>query len=138
MLKKFAVVASAFLVFGFFAGQPQTAQAGRTAPLYNPEPIPVGKAKPEQVRSAIRASLLKRGWAGNDKGPGHIVGTLMVRKHKAMVDITYNAKAVTIKYKDSVDLNYEKDGEDEKIHPHYNNWVRGVEKEVSFELSKFN
>lgn len=137
MLRKLAAVAATVAVFGFFAAQPQTVQAARTAPLYNPEPIPVGKASPEQVRKAVRSALNKRGWAANDKGPGHVVGTLMVRRHKAVIDIRYD-KTVRIRYLDSVDLNYNKDDDVEVIHPRYNEWVRNVERDISFELSEFN
>lgn len=138
MLRKFAFFATAVVVFAVLAASPPAADAKKLAPVYNPEPIPVGKANAEQVRKAIRQALSKRGWAAKDQGPGHVVGTLSVRKHMAKVDIRFDGKTVRIKYKDSEELNYKKDGDAELIHPNYNKWVQNLENDINFALSDYN
>lgn len=108
----------------------------RSAPLYNPEPIsvPAGKSL-EQVKTAIRSALLSRGWEGTAASANHIVGTLHVRKHTAVIDIHYDTKEIKISYKDSNQLNYEMKDNKPFIHPNYNGWIQKLEKDIRVKIS---
>ena len=54
--------------------------------------------------------------------PGHIVGTLHLRKHMAIVDIPYSTNSYSILYKDSAQLDYNGD----TIHQNYNGWITNL------------
>src|SRR5579884_2484331 len=70
------------------------------------------------MKKAIMQAGLKLGWEMQPVKPGLIVATLHLRKHVAVVDVTYNTRTYSITYKDSTNLDY-KDG---KIHRNYNGW----------------
>lgn len=84
----------------------------------------------DQVKSAIIDAGTPLGWVFSDKGEGHLVATLAVRKHMAVVDITYNTKAYSINYKDSENLSY--DGTN--IHQNYNSWVQNLQRRINIKL----
>jgi len=116
--------------------------------------IPVGTAKPvqaEQVKKAIQDAALKKGWTlSNDTGD-KMLATLVVRsKHTVIVEIAYSADKYSIKYSDSVNMNYHKEGHYDSrlpsarnaataaqgavIHPAYNTWVQELKEAISGEL----
>jgi len=72
------------------------------------------------VSKAIHRAGAALGWHIQDTGPGHIVGTLHLRDHVAVVDIAYDTKSHSIKYKDSGNLQYNADKRE--IHKNYNGW----------------
>ena len=82
------------------------------------------------VKKAIIAGGAMRGWAFEEVGDSHLVGTLMVRKHVAVIDVTYDTKSYSIKYKDSQNLNY--DGSN--IHSNYNSWVMNLKQSIDTQL----
>jgi hypothetical protein len=63
--------------------------------------------------------------------PGTMEGVLVLRSHRAVVDITYDTAAYSIKYKDSSDLEY--DGS--SIHSNYNGWVQNLDKAIRAQLT---
>jgi len=65
------------------------------------------------------------------KTAGHIVASLYLREHVAIVDITYTKKAYNIKYKNSQNLSY--DGTN--IHSNYNGWVQNLSRQIQAQLS---
>ena len=79
-------------------------------PIYNfqDEPITTSSGTPSdsQVVKAIIRAGSSLGWTMKKEAPGHIVGTLNIRKHIAIVDITYDSGSYSIIYKDSTNLNY--------------------------------
>lgn len=85
----------------------------------------------DQVKAAIIDAGTPLGWVFADKGEGHLMATLAVRKHMAVVDITYNTKAYSINYKDSENLNY--DGT--TIHKNYNGWIQNLQRRINIKLS---
>ncbi|RMG56526.1 MAG: hypothetical protein D6717_06455 [Gammaproteobacteria bacterium] len=109
----------------------------RTAPLYNPEPIPVPEGlSTKEVRKAIVDAMIKRGWGVASKKPGKIVAVLHIRKHTAKVLITYDTKAVVIKYVSSENLKYKKEEDGvEIIHKNYNSWIRNLASDIQSNLS---
>ena len=117
---------------------PALAQAGRDAPLYNPEPIAVGKATLAQVRSAVRTALVKRGWGFKEETPNKMRAVLNIRRHQATVDIEYGtAEGIRIKYKDSVELRYNNEDGVESIHRNYNSWIQNLERDMRTELVQY-
>jgi len=106
--------------------------ACRTADLYNVQNAP-GASKAvsmADVETAIRRAGHGLGWQITPQGPGRAEGTLALREHRAVVDITYDTKSYSIKYKDSSNLQY--DGK--TIHSNYNGWIQNLDKAISKEL----
>ena len=117
---------------------PAMAQAGREAPIYNPEPIAVGKATLAEVRSAVRTALVKRGWGFKEEAPNKMRAVLNVRRHQATIDIDYGtANGIRIKYKDSVALRYSNEDGVESIHRNYNSWIQNLERDMRTELVQY-
>jgi hypothetical protein len=106
-----------------------------TKPVYNVTNAPVatakGKATADEVRQAIIRAGVALGWQMQEVRPGLIQGTLALRTHLAVVDVSYDANSYSIKYKDSKDLNY--DGT--SIHNNYNGWIQNLEKGIRAQLS---
>ena len=67
-----------------------------------------------------------------EKEDGHIQGNLLLRTHKAVVDINYDHSKYSITYKDSENLKY--DGTD--IHRNYNNWVINLTNKIDANVSQ--
>lgn len=103
----------------------------RTAPIQNVAnaPVPPGKSA-QQVREAIVAAGNSLGWQITPDAPGRMTGTLLLRDHKAVVDIAYSASAYSIAYKDSTNLKY--DGS--TIHSNYNGWIQNLDKAIRVRL----
>lgn len=127
-----------YLWIAILLAVPALAQAGRDAPIYNPEPIAVGKASLAQVRSAMRTALVKRGWGFKEQTPNKMRAVLNVRRHQATIDIDYGtADGIRIKYKDSVALQYSNDDGVESIHRNYNSWIQNLERDMRMELVQY-
>lgn len=87
-------------------------------------PVNVDGSAPnlEAVKLAIISACRKRGWSPVIAGTNQISASILVRsKFHAEVEIPYNAKSYSIKYKSSRELDY--DEEKGKIHRNYNKWV---------------
>jgi hypothetical protein len=109
----------------------------RTAPVYNVVDAPVLETGTQpieapQVKKAIMVAGTSLGWTMTPTTPGHIVGTLLLRSHKAVVDIIYSAKDYSIMYKNSYNLKY--DGT--KIHKNYNGWIQNLDRAIRTEMLK--
>jgi len=105
----------------------------RTAPVLNVVDAPVVANKPpsmQDVQDAIRRAGAALGWRMEPVKPGLIQGTLELRTHKAIVEIPYSTTAFSIKYKDSVNLDYTGDS----IHSNYNGWIQNLEKGIRTQL----
>jgi hypothetical protein len=108
----------------------------RTAPVYNVENSPVNvssKASIDDVKRAIVTAGASLGWQMKEESPGHIVGTLILRKHMAKVDIPYSKSGYSITYKDSMELQY--DGT--TIHSNYNGWIQNLDRAIQNSLSTY-
>src|SRR5262245_21497632 len=96
--------------------------ACRSLPVVNEPTIQIstgGKLTEAQIADAIQRRGQVRDWEMADAGPGHFTGTLHVRGHTAVTDISYSKTQIKIAYKDSENLNYDEG----KIHRNYNKWV---------------
>lgn len=88
-----------------------------------------------QIEKAIMRGGVSRGWVMSPAGPGHLIGTLHLRSHVAVVDITFDTKTYNIKYKDSTNLHYSKDSDGtEHIHSNFVSWVQNLKKSINREL----
>jgi hypothetical protein len=107
----------------------------RSAPVYNVSNVPItaSKANPtlDDVAEAITRAGASLGWQMQPTKPGHVLGTLVLRTHKAVVNINYDATSYSITYKDSTDLNY--DGTN--IHSNYNGWIQRLDSAIRAQLS---
>jgi hypothetical protein len=65
------------------------------------------------------------------QGSGKIVGTLALRTHLAVIDIAYDTKAYSIRYKDSSNLDYT----GTSIHNNYNGWIENMDKAIRAQLA---
>ena len=105
----------------------------RTADVYNVQNAP-GASKAvsmADVEMAIRRAGHGLGWQIVPQGPGKAEGLLVLRDHRAVVNITYDTKNYSITYKDSSNLYY--DGK--TIHSNYNGWVQNLDKAIRAQLS---
>jgi hypothetical protein len=105
-------------------------------PIYNVEAAPVSANKPvtaEDVQKAIVRAGTTLGWQMVPRDPGVVEGTLLLRKHRAVVDVSYDTKSYNIKYKDSAELDYDSQGQ--KIHPNYNGWIQNLDKAIRVNLN---
>lgn len=104
-------------------------------PVHNVTDAPVAVVKQnvslDEVSKAIIRAGAALGWQMNPVQPGLIVGTLKLRTHTAVVDVTYDTKTYSIKYKDSTNLNY--DGAN--IHKNYNGWIENLDKGIRVQLT---
>jgi hypothetical protein len=85
-----------------------------------------------EVEQAINRAGASLGWVMTPTRPGLVTGRLAIRTHVAVVEITYDTKSFSIRYKDSVNLDY--DGGN--IHKNYNGWIDNLEREIRANLSR--
>lgn len=106
-----------------------------TKPVYNVPNTPVTTSKPnanlDDVGKAIVRAGAALGWKMQVTNPGHILGTLNLRTHEAVVDVNYSQTSYSINYKDSKNLNY--DGTN--IHKNYNGWIQNLDKGIQSQLN---
>ena len=112
----------------------------RTAPVYNVSDttINTGSGKEptlQQVEQAILSAgaVPKPAWSMRVEKPGHIVASLHVRSHTAVVDIAYSTTKYSITYNTSTNLKY--DTEEKTIHSNYNGWIQNLDTAIKGKLS---
>lgn len=108
--------------------------SNKIQPVYNVTNAPVVAARPvtqDDVKAAIIRAGAKLGWQMSITKPGLITGTLVVRVHTAIVEIPYDAKSYSIKYKDSINLKYNGSG----IHTFYSSSIQILEREIRVQLA---
>lgn len=126
LLQGFAAVAAIVLLTGFGAG----------TPIFNvvAAPIPPNPAATlENIEKAVMRAGLTLGWQMAPKGPGRVEGILNLRRHQAIVDITFDTKSFNITYRDSTNLDYR--ATDKTIHSNYNGWIQNLEKGIRAQVT---
>ena len=101
----------------------------RSNPILNIENSPIEiavKHSSKDIKKAIIRAGAGLGWNMKAEKYGHIVGTLYLRTHVAVVDIKYSNKNYSITYKSSENLNY--DGTN--IHKNYNGWITNLNRQI--------
>ncbi|MBM4128164.1 MAG: hypothetical protein FJ247_12580 [Nitrospira sp.] len=106
-------------------------------PIYNVKDAPVSTANGKDVTlDQVTKAIIEAGtglkWSMAVVKPGQIVGTLVVRSHSAVVDITYTTKAYSITYKDSNNLKY--NAEKQTIHENYRGWIQNLDNTIKGKL----
>ena len=103
-------------------------------PIYNPTdamPYNAQSASDDRIQTAIIEAGRILHWNVEPAGQGHMIATQKREKFSATVDIFFDRKNWRIAYKDSTGLLAEGD----KIHSHYNVWVRNLEREIDTRLA---
>jgi len=104
-------------------------------PVHNVTQTSIVTNKPntttEDVRQAIVRAGTGLGWQMKAEGPGRMTGRLALRTHVAVVDITYDSKSYSIRYKDSANLDYN----GSTIHRNYNSWVQNLDRAIQAQLT---
>jgi len=105
----------------------------RNVPMLTPERVEMkymnGQTPSlELVRKAILMGAQPFGWVVEQDNPGQMqISYSKQGKHKAVVNITYDATGYQIRYVSSEELYVEQsDGGTATIHPTYNMWVRNL------------
>lgn len=120
-IKALLAAAAVLLLSGFGPG----------APIRNVMqfPIPPGPAvNLENVQKAIMRAGITLGWQMVPRAPGHVEGVLNIRRHQAVIDITFDDKQFTIMYRTSTNLDY--DEKARTIHSNYNGWIERLQKGI--------
>ena len=110
----------------------------RTAGMGNFDNLPVTNAKgepasPAQMKAAVIQGAAARGWTLSDIRNDRAIATIQVRgKHTVTTDVLFTAGQVSVKYKDSVNMNYTGN----EIHPNYNAWVQNLVDSIRVAASK--
>ena len=94
----------------------------------------------EQATKAIVLAGMGLKWEMDVAAPGHIIGTLNLRGHQAVVDITYSTKIYSITYKSSQNLLWsgttkqikpqDKELSNPYIHRNYNGWIENLDNAI--------
>ena len=126
MLRGWMALAAFVLFTGFGRGTPIVNIQSAAIP---PNPA----ATMENIGKAIIRAGQTLGWQITPMGPGKAEGVLVLRRHRAVVDISYDTTSFSIHYKDSVNLDY--DAQDKTIHSNYNGWIRNLEKAIRAQVS---
>ena len=96
----------------------------------------------EEIGNAIILAGKDLGWAMKLKEPGVIHGLLILRVHKANIEITFTTEHYSIKYVDSDNLNYrpavrkyiDESKNGPRIHSNYNGWITNLERKIEANL----
>jgi hypothetical protein len=107
----------------------------RSAPVYNVSDAPFTSTEQgvtqQDIAGAIMTAGRSLGWIMKEQKPGHILATLHLRTHTAIVDIFYGSTKYSITYKDSTNLGY--DGTN--IHSNYNGWIQNLSNAIDAQVS---
>lgn len=126
-------ILGAVLIAALAASGGGQVHARTSVPIINHESVTVmpgsGRTPSEaDVAKAVREAAASLGWQVTDAGPGQMVATIVVRgKHTVSTDIRYTPQNFSVKYRSSVNMNYEPaEGVPGIIHPNYNRWVQSL------------
>ena len=96
-------------------------------------PVVAAKGKtvaPGDVGTAIQRAGQSLGWQLLAEAPGLFTGRRQLRHHLAVVEIEFDERAYSIRYRDSTNL----EAKDGQIHPAYNQWIESLDKAIRAEL----
>jgi hypothetical protein len=110
----------------------------RTAAMANFDNLPVTNsrgepASPAQIKAAVIQGAAARSWTLTDIRNDRAIANIQVRgKHTVTTEVLWTAGQVSVKYKDSVNMNYSGN----EIHPNYNAWVQNLVDSIRVAASK--
>ena len=103
-------------------------------PIVNVNEAPVVTAGKQATMADVQSAIVRAGaglgWQMMPVRPGLVAGRLELRTHVAVVDVTYDTRAYSIKYKESVNL----DAQGGNIHKNYNGWIENLDRGIRTEL----
>lgn len=133
-----ALRVTTFLLPLLLAVTPGFTTGCRMAPIHNvvdaPLRPPAGRSlTAEDVQKAIQAAGERLTWRMQDVRPGEMTGTLtMNARHVAVVSITYDSSAFSIRYKESKLLMQQGN----EIHKNYNASIMKLEAAIQQEVAR--
>lgn len=107
----------------------------KTSPILNISDTPIeisSKHSSKDVKKIILKSGAALNWKMKSLKEGHIVATLYIRNHVAVVDIEFTKNSYSINYKSGQNLKY--DGVN--IHKNYNRWIQNLNQLIQRNLSE--
>lgn len=144
-LVRSSLVASLLMVLlvgpGVAARPSVTLENIASSPHHAPEGASLG-----EIGQWIAVGASRGGWVLMKQEPGRMTLRLEVRRHVAMVDVTYDETDFSIAYRDSINLNYSEKGKARfvnkrrieipgpRIHRNYNRWVNELADEIRISL----
>jgi hypothetical protein len=110
-------------------------------PIANFENVQIvaGSGKPidaDTVKQAITGAATAKGWTIAAVEDGKLQATNSVNGHSVTVDISYAPASYTIRYAQSLNMNYEMTGTQPAIHPTYNAWVKDLKLAIDAALKR--
>jgi len=98
-----------------------------------------GDSSKAAVAEAIKRAAASRDWRIKRLGKSTLKATYKKTGkvglvYKAVLTITYSSKKITMKYRGSRDLHYQK--ESQLIDHYYNSWVKKLEKQIWKEVNR--
>jgi hypothetical protein len=84
----------------------------------------------EQLAEAIWAAARREGWRTRDVSPGRTLVEKVVRRHRALTEITYDSTGFGLRLLEAENLLH--DGS--KVHATYNLWATALEKSIQSEI----
>ncbi len=96
-----------------------------------------GSGKPataEEIKRAFTVGGARRGWTATDAGPDKTILTLVVRTHTLVMELTYEPGKYSLKYKDSINLDFKDEAGRRTIHRSYINWNTNLMNDARAEL----
>ena len=128
LFKYFGAIFVAILVLGCGGGTP--VYVAKQSTLLSEQ-----KATLSDVESAIREGAAKRKWSVKKESSGLLSAQMNAQnKYPITVTISFTEKGYMIEHKESQNLKY--DAATQTIHPSYNKWIKNLENDINYELSK--
>jgi uncharacterized protein YndB with AHSA1/START domain len=125
------------LAFATFAPAPALAAADLID--WNNVAAVTGSGKPataEEIKRAFVVGGARRGWTFTDTGPGTMVATLVVRTHTLVMDFSYEDGKYSLRYKNSINLDYKDEAGRKTIHRSYVNWNTNLMNDARAEMMR--
>jgi hypothetical protein len=134
------MTARRILIALLFAALAPAAYAAPEQPVAIKDPVTVPvtvKLSDAQLRKAVRAALLNRGWKLDHDQPGALEAAYRRKDarhtYTARVAVTYDAQQIVVRYASSEGLSY--DAAAKTILPLYNTWMDSLAKDFPVYLS---
>jgi hypothetical protein len=131
-MKKILSISAIILALVFMSGC-------RSGTVHNVVGMPAevkNSTSDDQMYNAIKQAGISLGWIVKKMDEGHATAQLNLRSHMALVDIKYTQKEYSITYKNSMNLDYNK--EKGTIHSNYNGWIQNLNQAIQVQLSQYN
>lgn len=91
-------------------------------PLAPPRPVTL-----EELGNTITLAIRHRKWDARKVAPGHIEATYVKFRHVVVVDVIFDTKSFSIRYKDSKNMRFT----GSTIHGRYNEWTEKLARLIS-------